>query len=139
MTSPEMAKKIPARKVSWTPITFEKRKYRHFIVRYRFSDTGNIIYQFFSEEPGPIEVAIKAGKEHPHVAFHPKFKDTLIDLFKKKITIPGALDIGLLKNWNSFSVIGIGLATSPGKSFLLEPLFEELDKRLEETKSGVTS
>jgi hypothetical protein len=106
-------------------------KYKHFIVRYFIRyDNGNLVYQFYTEDPELLEAAEMAGRQHDHIQFPVKFKDVLTVIFKSKINQAERLDIAYIGIYNSYSVIARGYAESPGLQMLLDPLFEELNEKL---------
>jgi hypothetical protein len=95
------------------------------------SSKGNIVYQFFSENPESIEQDMIHDYPHQHVPFHPKFKDVLLAAFSKKISKPECLDTAFLHDYNSYSVIARGYADSIGASFILDDLFAAIDKEID--------
>ncbi len=118
--------------ISGLQLRFYIKKYKHFYVRYvKRVDTGNLVIQFFSEDPEVLEHCEMTGTPHEHVRFHKNFQAHMNALYSEKVSRPERLDISYISLFNSFCVMAKGYADAPGHVRLLEPLFEELDDRLE--------
>ena len=94
-------------------------------------DTGNLVVQFFTEDPEALEHFEMTGQPHEHIRYPKNFQAHMNDLYSKKISVPERLDVSYINLLNSFCVLAKGYADAPGHTRLLEPLFEELDVRLE--------
>ncbi len=114
-------------------LKFYKEQYKHFWVRWVFRESGNLVYQFFKEDPSVIEADLMTSKagERVNQEFPTNFKPTMINVFKKHIPIAGKLDISYVGYMASFCVIAFGYAESLNREAVLKPLFEDLDKALE--------
>lgn len=112
-------------------LKFHTKKFKHFIVRWTIrQDTGNVVYQFYSEDPDIIEDALVTGRGHNHKPFDRHFKDAMLAAFRS-IVPEAKIDAAYVALYNSHSVILRGYADSPGLRSLLEPTFEAIDKEIE--------
>ena len=111
-------------------IEFFNEKYDNFWIRYCFRESGNLVYQFYCEDPERIDAELLKEGSRLHTDFRPDFKDVLIAVFKKHIPIEGKLDISYVGYVNSFCVIALGYAQSLSRDSVLKPIFEDLDKEL---------
>jgi hypothetical protein len=105
------------------------KQYQHFWVRYFLRENGNLVYQFYSEDPTVMEANLVERGEHKHIPFHADFKEKLLELFKARIPYDDKRDIAYLHEYNSYSVIARGYATNLSVDYFLEPLFEDLDRK----------
>lgn len=120
---------------SMASIEFFNEKYGNFWIRYCFRETGNLVYQFYNEDPAIIDEDLLKTGSRSHREFRPDFKDILIAVFKKHIPIEGKLDISYVGYVNSFCVIAVGYAQSLDRDSVLKPIFEDLDRELSGTKT----
>lgn len=111
-------------------VTFYNEKYDNFWIRYCFRESGNLVYQFYCEDPAVIDEDLLREGVRSHTEFRPDFKDILIRVFKKHIPIEGKLDISYVGYANSYCVIALGYANSLARDQVLKPIFEDLDKEL---------
>lgn len=131
--------KVPSDTVPITGLQlhFHTKQYKWFWARYvKRTDTGTLTIQFFREDPDLLQRYEMQGISHQHESFHKRFKEFMQRLYKAKVTIPERLDISYIGGpYNSYCVLARGYADAPGHVSLLEPLFEELDKLLDEDRS----
>ena len=112
-------------------LKFHTMKFKHFYVKWTIrEDTGNVVYQFFSEDPQLIEDASMSGRTREHKPFAHSFKDDMLAAFRS-IVPQDRIDAAFISLYNSHSVILRGYADSPGLRRLLEPTFEAIDRAVE--------
>lgn len=115
-------------------LKFHTKKFKHFFVRWTIrDDTGNVVYQFFTEDPKIIEEAAMTGRTREQKPFDRYFKDAMLSAFRS-IVPEDRIDAAYISIYNSHSVILRGYADSPGLRSLLEPTFEAIDRAVDASR-----
>jgi hypothetical protein len=116
--------------VAVLPVDFTVRQYGHFWVKYMVRPERNdVVYQFFSEDPEVVGQIVDGTLKRDFKPFHEKFAKALMEVFQARV-IQDRFDPAYLDEYNSYSVLLRGYADSSTLKELLEPLFEEINRRI---------